>query len=410
MNTAAISIDRFAATVTVTGTVCPACARSDARVFYEVSAVPVQDARLMASYEEAVGCQKGDIRLAFCPGCGFIWNTAFEPALVEYSDEYEATQAFSPTFNSFHRELARYLVDRYQLVGKEVVEIGCGEGEFLALLREHGVRQATGFDPVARGTLKLPAGAALVKDWYSEKYANLRPDLILSKMVMEHIPDPGRFLKMLRQSLGDREDVVAFAMIPDVVRILQARCFWDIYYEHCSYFSRGSLARAFRAAGFKVSELATEFGDQYAAIGAVPGSAGPTLKAEETPEQLSQLVDEFSREIKQLQLRWRRWFRSQRERGGRVVLWGGASKAVAFLTTLGIEPKDIEFAVDISPRRHGTYIAGTGQRIVGPGFLKEYRPDAVVIMNPIYRGEIARQLAELGLAPRLLSVEDELVG
>jgi hypothetical protein len=34
----------------------------------------------------------------------------------------------------------------------------------------------------------------------------------------------------------------------------------------------------------------------------------------------------------------------------------------------------------------------------------------VVIMNPIYRGEIARQLAELGLAPRLLSVEDELVG
>ena len=59
-------------TVTVTGTVCPACARSDARVFYEVSAVPVQDARLMATYEEAVGCQKGDIRLAFCPGCGTV--------------------------------------------------------------------------------------------------------------------------------------------------------------------------------------------------------------------------------------------------------------------------------------------------------------------------------------------------
>ncbi len=410
MSTVSVPVDHFAATVTVTGTVCPSCAKPDASVFYEVSGVPVHDARLVSSYDEAVRCPKGEIRLALCAGCGFIWNTAFDPALVEYTDDYEATQAFSPTFNAFHRELARYLVSRYDLVGKEVVEIGCGEGEFLLLLKELDVRQATGFDPVARGLLDLPPGVALVKDWYSDKYRHLQPDLILSKMVMEHIPDPGRFLEMLRRSLGNRVDVVAFAMVPEVTRILKSRAFWDIYYEHCAYFSRGSLARAFRAAGFSILDLSAEFGDQYVVISSVPAaSVGAPLASEETPAQLTRLVNDFAVHVRPLQLRWREWIRNQRSRGRRAVLWGGGSKAAAFLTTLGLSPDEIEFAVDINPRRSGTYISGTGQRIVNPEFLKRYRPHEVVIMNPIYRNEIARELASFGLAPRLSSVEDDLI-
>jgi hypothetical protein len=93
-----------------------------------------------------------------------------------------------------------------------------------------------------------------------------------------------------------------------------------------------------------------------------------------------------------------------------VVLWGGGSKAVAFLTTLGLSPEDMELVVDINPRRAGTYVSGTGQRIVEPEFLRRCRPDAVVIMNPNYRGEIAAQLEGMGLAPQLLSVEDHLAG
>jgi SAM-dependent methyltransferase len=404
------TMDHFADIVTVAGTVCPSCAKPEPRIFYEVSKVPVNEVRLMATYDEAVRCSKGDVHLAFCSGCGFIWNSAFDPALVEYMDDYEATQAFSPTFNAFHKELARYLVDIYSLVGKDVIEIGCGEGEFLLLLKELGVRQATGFDPVARGVLDAPAGVSVIKDWYSEKYAGLQSDLVLSKMVMEHIPDAGRFLKTLRRSLGERQGVAVFAMIPEVTRILKVRAFWDIYYEHCTYYSPGSLARAFRSAGFTVKGLSTKFGSQYVAISAVPAAddAGAPLEEEESPAELAGLVDDFAAHVKLLHLRWRDWIRGERSRNGRVALWGGGSKAVAFLTTLGFSADDIEFVVDINPRRVGTYIAGSGQRIVEPEFLRRYRPDAVVIMNPNYRREIAAQLEGMGLAPRLLSVEDHL--
>jgi nucleoside-diphosphate-sugar epimerase/SAM-dependent methyltransferase len=394
----------FGATVTAAGSACPACGDPDSRVFYEAQGVPVHQVRLMRSREDALACAKGDIRLAFCRGCGFVWNAAFDPDLMSYHEDYESTQAVSPTFNRFHERLARDLFARYALAGKEVFEIGCGQGEFLELLCALGAAHATGFDPVLRGSSANPR-MTLVKDWYSEAYGHLRPDFVASKMVMEHIPDPARYLQMLRRTLGERPEVISFAMMPEVTRILDLGAFWDIFYEHCSYFSLGSLARAFRHAGFDVVDLWTDYGDQYALIGARPGpGAGAPLPVEETPEELGRKVDAFAARVEADRARWSEWLARQRAAGRRVVLWGGGSKGVAFLTTLDVRD-GIECVVDVNRKRNGTYIAGTGQQIVAPELLRDYRPDVVLVMSPIYRDEIAADLAALGLAPRLVMVE-----
>jgi hypothetical protein len=85
------------------------------------------------------------------------------------------------------------------------------------------------------------------------------------------------------------------------------------------------------------------------------------------------------------------------------VLWGSGSKGVAFLTTLGVG-ESIDYAVDINPHRQGSYMPTTGQRIVAPAFLAEYRPDVVIIMNPVYRDEIARDLERMALRPEVLAL------
>ena len=58
--------------------------------------------------------------------------------------------------------------------------------------------------------------------------------------------------------------------------------------------------------------------------------------------------------------------------------------------------------MDVNTIKHAKYIPGTGQQIVSPEFLKQYRPDAIVVMNPNYRVEIARQVAKLGVEAELL--------
>jgi hypothetical protein len=81
-----------------------------------------------------------------------------------------------------------------------------------------------------------------------------------------------------------------------------------------------------------------------------------------------------------------------------------ASKAVGFLSTLGITDDRIPLVVDINPRKRDTFLPGTGQRIVSPDALVDYRPDAVILMNPVYRAEVQQALDARSLRPDLMTL------
>ena len=53
----------------------------------------------------------------------------------------------------------------------------------------------------------------------------------------------------------------------------------------------------------------------------------------------------------------------------------------------------------------GTYLAGGGQEIVTPDRLTDYRPDDVIVMNPIYLDEIGADLRSMGLDPEIVPME-----
>jgi len=215
-------------------------------------------------------------------------------------------------------------------------------------------------------------------------------------------------MRTVRRSIGDRMDTIIFFQIPDVKRILHERAFWDIYYEHCSYFSQGSLARLFRGCGFDVVDLDTEYDGQYLMIEARPGTGTgtPALPQENDLEEIKHLVVEFTNAIAETTTLWKSRLADIKRKGQRAVLWGAGSKGVAFLTKLNVRD-EVKYCVDINPYKHGTFMAGTGQEIVSPEFLKEYKPDIVIVMNPIYCAEIEADLRKLGLAPELVPIFHE---
>ena len=389
---------------------CPSCESGKMEVFYEAASVPSNSCILLASQEEAENYPRGKIRLGFCPDCGFISNVTFDQRLTEYSGRYEETQGFSGTFSTFHKALAQRLIDRYDLHDKEVIEIGCGKGEFLLLLSEMGNNRGTGFDPgFVEERINSPAAERInfVKDYYSEKYASYQGDFVCCKMTLEHIHPTAEFIRTVRRSIGDRLDTIVFFQIPDATRILKDCAFEDVYYEHCSYFTAGSLARLFRRCGFEVMDLATEYDDQYLTIEARPsrheiGHEAP-LEQENDLDAVKQYVEEFPDKFAQKRELWERRLGEYRSQGKKVVLWGSGSKGVSFLTTLDV-PEELEYVVDINPYRNGYYMSGTGHKIVGPEFLKDYKPDVVVVMNEIYCDEIGNSLREMGLEPQIVAL------
>jgi SAM-dependent methyltransferase len=387
---------------------CPNCGGKGMTIFYAIDNIPVHSCLLMPSRSEAVGYATGDLKLGYCSACGFIANTRFDALRHEYSTRYEETQGFSPCFNSFARSLAQRLIDQYDIHNKNVLEIGCGKGEFLMMMCELGNNWGVGIDPsYVPGRLEnqknLPV--QFIQDFYSEKYADLTADVICCRHTLEHIGPTGTFLRQLRNAIGSRTDTLIFFEVPDTVRVLKEGAFWDIYYEHCSYFTSSSLTRLFQASGFDILDVSLDYDDQYILLTAKPREEKLAFKSnlEDDLTLLPEQIIEFQEAAGNSIVQWHTTIGQIISGDGKVVVWGSGSKGVAFLTTLGLY-REIEYVVDINPYRQGKFIPGTGQRIVAPAFLQEYRPDAVIVMNPIYCQEIQKDLDRMELKTQLLPV------
>lgn len=391
---------------------CPSCTSNGIRIFHEIKDVPVNSVMNCYTREQALSFPRGDIILGICGQCGFIYNTAFDRDRVRYSSECEESQGYSPTFNAFAEKLARDLVDKYGLYKKRIIEIGCGKGQFLKLICALGRNSGVGFDPAyipGRGDLDHPAEQIeFVKDYYSEKYAGYQGDFICCRMTLEHIPNPAAMLETVRRSIGGRPDTIVFFQVPDVTRIMQDCAFEDIYYEHCSYFSPDSLARLFQRSGFDVVDLQRAYENQYVCLEAKPADRPREIDHPlyENVAALNDLAAGFETTYPSVLDHWQTRLEQFRQQSKKVMIWGSGSKGVAFLSAIG-EPAAIDYVVDIHPFRQQTFMAGTGQQIVAPIFLKDYRPDIVIIMNAIYREEIRQELDQLGLEPTLMTLDSQ---
>ena len=118
---------------------------------------------------------------------------------------------------------------------------------------------------------------------------------------------------------------------------------------------------------------------------------------------MRELARGFSERVQRSQDIWRERVRRSHHEGRGVVLWGGGSKAVSFLTTLGLGA-EVQAAVDINPYKQGKFTPGTAHPVIGPEALRHLRPGTVIVMNPIYVPEVRTMLDSLGLAPELLSL------
>ena len=388
---------------------CPSCASIDTRAFYQVRQVPTNSCLLISNRDDAVAFRRGDIELRFCRDCGFIFNAAFDPRLTEYSSAYEETQAFSSTFNAFHRRLAEQVIARYGLHGKRILEIGCGKGEFLTLLCELGNNSGIGFDPsyaADRNASRALDHITFRREFFTEETEPEPSDFVCSKMTLEHIPETARFVDVLKRATAGG-GATLFLQVPDALRILKECAFWDIYYEHCSYFSPGSLERLLVSNGFDIGDVWTDYDDQYLMIDARPAANGAARRSAspivETAEEMDRLVTEFTRLWVEKQAVWRQTVDELAAEGRTIAIWGSGSKAVSFLTTLSLG-EEISCVVDVNPYKHGKYMPGTGHRIVGPDEVARLSPDVVVVMNPIYRSEIQQALVERGCTPTILTV------
>jgi len=382
---------------------CPICGGRSLETLISIPNVPTLCNRLCRSEAEARDAPRGDISLVYCRDCGHVINATFDEALVNYDGRFENTLTFSARFRQYANATADRLINRYGLIDKCIVEIGCGSGDFLHLLCSPGNR-GKGYDP-SQPASRCAAGVGNVeiigRNFAAEDARGA--DFVCCRHVLEHLAEPMDLLRQLRKAMAINAGAVVFLEVPNGLFTLDRLGIWDIIYEHVSYFVPSSLARAFDGAGFTVWCAASAFDDQYLWVEArVGGEASANSVPEQRPPD--SLYASFGRRFRERVEQWGRRIDDLRSNRRNVVIWGAGAKGVMFLNLLRVSAgAGIDWVVDINPRKQGHFVPLMGQRIVGPDWLRQDPPDLVIVMNAEYRREIGCMINDIGIGCEVVS-------
>lgn len=379
------------------------------REFLRLESMPALCNALSATEQEAREAPAGDIVLRLDPITGLITNSAFDESVFDYSAAYENSLHFSPSFQAYADELASRLIDTHGLKGRRIVEIGSGPGHFLAALCDQAEATGLGFDPSFDPARSHPVESDRIQI-RAEAYPPADPeaavdaDFICGRHVLEHLQDPVGVLRRIRESIGERLDVGLYFEVPNTTWILENRAVWDVIYEHVNYFTEPALDHLLAQSGFERTDGGVSFGEQYLWVEASPAPMDRVVDPISSAdlERLTKLVESFETDIRGAIERWSREVDTMVE-AGPVALWGTGSKGVTFLNLVPAG-REIASVVDINPRKHGLFVPGTGQRVVGPEDLIADPPTSVIVMNPLYRDEIAETLSGLGITADVVSL------
>ena len=365
---------------------------------------------LFDSAEEARALSVGELSMAVCPTCSFVFNRAFDPGLLSYGEHYDNAQNFSPAFESHVDALVDRLVNQKGVRDCSVVEVGCGKGEFLRKLidRSDVNNLGWGFDPAYLGPDEdLDGRLKFHRCFYDENCAETVADVVVCRHVIEHVPEPRDLLSNIRAALSGSPNARVFFETPCVEWILRNEVAWDFFYEHCSLFTDTSLARVFEECGFEVCGVDHVFGGQYLWLEAVVSqnqSTGGTLTT--APSVLSRLATSYGQTEIQRNDRWQNQITAQRNNGA-MALWGAGAKGVTFANLIDCDATQFAAVVDVNPNKQGKFLAGTGHPIIAPAELVRHGVRTVLVLNPNYLSEIRADLASQGMAVSVIDLMNQ---
>lgn len=324
-----------------------------------------------------------------CEACGFIQlSKTLEPA---FYDEYVMTVSHAATMQAFQSQQARSFVERFDLRARQVLEVGCGDGNYLDHLQAAGARVVGNEPSTPFRSLAIARGHAVVGGYVgaSTPVAGGPYDAFVTRQVLEHVPDPRDFLAGIAASLAP--GAVGLVEVPCVEQTLRHQRYFDFFPDHLNYFTKGVLARLLEEQGFEVLGLEEGMAGEFtvAFVRWNPSSALVTMQAS---------LDSTTKVL-------RAFAAAERQGGRRVAAWGAGGKGIASLTAARLT--DLAYVVDSDPHKQGKRLPGVGLRVVPPTTLVSDPVDSIILTALAYRAEILSLLRnDMQFGGRILILGD----
>jgi len=192
------------------------------------------------------------LKLYACPFCSVIFLDT-EP--VDYYREVIRSAAVSEDLKTQKHIQFKEFCKKYKLTKKRVIEVGCGNGEFLDILSKY-TSKAFGIEYNEESVLRCKdIGLNVFNGFLSTDDCRICDDLFdgfLLLMFLEHIPDPRTFLKGIYKNLT--ENAVGIIEVPNFEMIFSCGLYAEIMKDHLFYFNKQSMSILLGSCGFEIIE------------------------------------------------------------------------------------------------------------------------------------------------------------
>ena len=296
-----------------------------------------------------------------------------------------------------------------------ILDIGCANGGLLEALRDLGYRNLAGLDPAAACAANTRSrGFAAYTGSLTTIPRDLPPfDVLILSHVLEHIRDLHPAFKGLRRLL--REGSIVYIEVPDASRyheFLNAP-FQDFNSEHINHFSGlclDNLTGQFGLAPLapvKEKLIPSSADTLYPAIFGFYEYTGADQKMLVMDAGLRGNLGDYIARSSALMNATNNYLVRQLAECGEVVLWGAGQLATKLLNEEPLRTANIRACVDSNPVSQGKQLRGIP--ILSPTDLKGVNCP-IVIMSTLHDADIRRNIQELGLTNRLISLREQIRG
>jgi len=317
-----------------------------------------------------------DLSLYQCSGCGLI---QFDCKPVSYYRDVIRSGGYGTTMVELRRSQYSHFIDVCALKGKKIIEIGCGQGEFLQVLTEFPV-QAYGIEHKADlvKTAKKK-GLTVECDFAKDETVKLKNgpfDAFLSFNFLEHQPNPNGMMRCIYENLT--ENGYGLITVPSFEYILENNAFYELLRDHIANYTQDSLRFLVEKNGFRVLECERINRDTWAMI------------VQKRPKaNVSGLISNFCRLTEEIN----QYISSRYMEGKKVAIWGASHQGFTVASTAACSNK-ICYIIDSAPFKQGRYAPVSHIPIVAPDYFFQDPADSILVIAPGYTQEIVETIRD----------------
>ena len=350
----------------------------DADTLFSCTNMP-GSAQDIPSKEELQNDHGIDLNIIQCKYCGLV-QIPTEP--VPYYKKVIRAGGGTATMVALRNQQYSELIKQFNLYGKKILEVGCGQGEFVRIWKNYDAR-AVGIEYDAELVTKAREEGLEVYKAFAENAVTELPEAPFDAFVqfnfLEHQPHPNEMLQCIYHNLT--EDGVGLVTVPSLEYILQ-NGYYELIKDHIAYYSKETLQFLFWKNGFEIIDCQTINRDTHAITVRKRQLHDTSIWQKSFNILKNELLNHVNNCIAQ---------------GKKVAVWGASHQGFTLLSSLGLGNK-ISYIIDSATFKQGKYSPASHIPIVNKQHFLEEPVDSIIIMAPGYTEEIAsvikQQLSE----------------